>query len=75
MVKLPQIKGNSLASALKKEGWHVDHSRGSHVIMRHVDRPGTMIVIPIHKKPLKPGTLSNILKKAGLSPQEIKKLL
>jgi predicted RNA binding protein YcfA (HicA-like mRNA interferase family) len=43
--------------------------------MRHEDRPGDKIIIPVHGKPVKPGTLGNILKKAGLSAEEIKKLL
>jgi len=75
MSKLPQVKGDRLISALRKEGWYIDRTRGSHVIMRREDRPGTKIIIPIHGKPVKPGTLSNILKKAELSAEEIKRLL
>ncbi len=75
MSKLPQVKGDRLISALRKEGWHVDRTHGSHVIMRHEDKPGTKIIIPVHGKSVKPGTLSNILKKAELSAEEIKNLL
>ena len=75
MAKLPQIKGDRLVGALRKEGWHVDRTHGSHVIMRHEDRPGTKIIVPVHRKPVKPGTLSNILKKAELSVDDLKKLL
>ena len=75
MPKLPQIKGDRLINALRKEGWYVDRTHGSHVIMRHEDRPGTKIIVPVHGRPVKPGTLSNILKKAGLSAEEIKRLL
>ncbi len=75
MSKLPQVKGDRLVSALRKEGWFIDRTRGSHVIMRHEDRPGAKIIIPVHGKPVKPGTLSNILKKAGLSAEGIKRLL
>lgn len=75
MPKLPQVKGDKLVNALRKERWYVDRIRGSHIIMRHENKPGTKIVIPIHRKPIKPGTLSNILKKAGLSVEEIKELL
>jgi predicted RNA binding protein YcfA (HicA-like mRNA interferase family) len=75
MPKLPQVKGDRLISALRKEGWYVDRTRGSHVIMRHEDKPGTKIIIPVHGKPVKPGTLSNILKRAELSVEEIKRLL
>ncbi|MBI2304563.1 MAG: type II toxin-antitoxin system HicA family toxin [Chloroflexi bacterium] len=75
MAKLPQVKGDRLIGALKKEGWYIDRISGSHVIMRHEDKPGTKIIIPVHGKPVKPGTLNNILKKAELSVGEIKKLL
>jgi predicted RNA binding protein YcfA (HicA-like mRNA interferase family) len=75
MSKLPQVKGDRLVSALRKEGWYVDRTRGSHVIMRHEGKPGTKIIVPVHRKPVKPGTLSNILKKAELSAEEIKELL
>jgi predicted RNA binding protein YcfA (HicA-like mRNA interferase family) len=64
-----------LVNALKKEGWYVDRTHGSHVIMRHEDKPDTKIVIPIHEKAIKPGTLTNILKKAELSAEEMKRLL
>jgi len=75
MSKLPQVKGNRLVKALEKEGWYVDRARGGHVIMRHGDRPGAKVIIPVHGKPIKAGTLSNILKKAELSAEEIKELL
>ena len=75
MSKLPQVKGDRLISAPSKEGWYIDRTRGSHVIVRHEDKPGTKIIIPIHRKPVKPRTLSNILKKAELSAEEIKRLL
>ncbi|MFH1482953.1 MAG: type II toxin-antitoxin system HicA family toxin [Chloroflexota bacterium] len=75
MPRLPQIKGDRLVSVLKMDGWYVDRRRGSHVIMRHEGKPDARIVIPVHGKPVKPGTLGNILKKAGLSVEEVKKLL
>jgi predicted RNA binding protein YcfA (HicA-like mRNA interferase family) len=75
MPKLPQIKGDRLVNALSKRGWHVDRTRGSHVIMRHESKPETKIVIPVHRKPIKPGILSNILKRAELSVEEIKELI
>jgi predicted RNA binding protein YcfA (HicA-like mRNA interferase family) len=75
MPKLPQIKGDRLVNALSKRGWYVDRTRGSHVIMRHEGKPETKIVVPIHRKSLKPGVLSTILKRAELSVEEIKELL
>lgn len=75
MSKLPQIKGDRLVKALGKAGWYVDRTRGSHVIMRHPDKAGAKLVIPVHGKPLKPGTLRNILRRAELSAEDVKDLL
>lgn len=73
--KLPQVKGERLVLALNKQGWYIDRRHGSHVIMLHNTKPKTRIVIPIHGKPVKPGTLSNILKTAELSIEALKELL
>jgi predicted RNA binding protein YcfA (HicA-like mRNA interferase family) len=43
--------------------------------MRHEERPGAKLVIPIHSRPVTPGTLSNILKKAEISIDELRELL
>lgn len=75
MSKLPQVKGDRLVGALRKAGWYIDRTRGSHVILRHESKSDTKIIIPVHGKQVKAGTLSNILKKAGLSAEEIKRLL
>jgi predicted RNA binding protein YcfA (HicA-like mRNA interferase family) len=75
MAKLPQIKGNRLVGALRKRGWYVDRTSGSHVIMRNEQRPGIMVTVPTHGKPIKPGTLNNIVKQAELSIAELKELL
>ena len=75
MSKLPQVKGDRLVNALRKAGWYVDRTQGSHVIMRHDDRPGIKVIVPTHRSALPPGTLSNILKAAELTIEEIKELL
>ena len=75
MARLPHVKGDRLAKALQKQGWYIDRSRGSHAIMRNADRLGAKIVVPIHTSPIKPGTLSGILKKAEISGEELRDLL
>jgi predicted RNA binding protein YcfA (HicA-like mRNA interferase family) len=75
VAKLPQVKGNRLVKALQRKGWYIDRTRGSHTIMRSDDKPNIKIVVPIHTSPIKPGTLSNILKKAEISRQELEDLL
>ena len=75
MTRLPQVKGDRLIKALQKEGWYIDRTHGSHVIMRNDNKPGIKVVIPVHSKSIKPGILGNILKTAGLTIKEIKRLL
>jgi predicted RNA binding protein YcfA (HicA-like mRNA interferase family) len=75
VAKLPQVKGDRLVKALQKKGWYIDRTRGSHTIMRNDDKPNTKVVVPIHARPIKPGTLSNILKKAEISREELEGLL
>jgi len=75
MSVLPQVKAERLIGALAKEGWYVDRTHGSHVIMKHESKLVARVIIPVHGKPVKPGTLGNILKQAGLSVEEIRELL
>ena len=75
VAKLPQVRGDRLVKALQKRGWYIDRSRGSHTIMRNDDKPGTRIVVPIHTSPVKPGTLSSILRKAEVSKEQLEDLL
>lgn len=49
---------------LQDAGWVVDRINGSHHVLK---RDGQTLVVPVHgKRDLPPGTLSAILKKAGL---------
>jgi predicted RNA binding protein YcfA (HicA-like mRNA interferase family) len=75
VAKLPQVKGDRLVKVLQKKGWYIDRTRGSHTIMRNDDKPSIKIVVPIHTRPIKPGTISNILKKAEISREELEDLL
>lgn len=77
MSTLPQISGAELVKAMKRDGWDKVSQRGSHVKMcKHL--PGTIVkktvIVPMHKE-LKKGTLSGILKDAGLPVEQFKELL
>ena len=67
MPKLPRIKGKDCCKALAKLGFTEVRQRGSHVVMR---RGESGCVVPLHKE-LKAGTLSGLLKQAGVSTQEL----
>lgn len=73
--KLPAVSGKQVITALEKEGWYVKRVRGSHRVLRHPDIPDA-IPVPVHgSRPLKRGTLSSVLRTAGVSRDEFAQLL
>ena len=65
-----------MAKALRKASWELLRTKGSHVILGHKDFPQKLIVVPVHGgRSLTRGTLARILKEAGLSPEEFKRLV
>jgi predicted RNA binding protein YcfA (HicA-like mRNA interferase family) len=74
MAKLPAgISGQDLKKALQRAGFVLTRQRGSHMILRR-DEPRARVVVPDHK-PLRPGTLHQILKAAGLWVEDLLRLL
>jgi predicted RNA binding protein YcfA (HicA-like mRNA interferase family) len=67
------FSGRQLVKALRRTGFTVDHQRGSHIFLHHLER-NVSVVVPLHKE-LKKGTLHSILKKAGLSLDDLKKMV
>ena len=63
---LPHISGAEAIRALQKLGFVVARQKGSHVILR---RGSSGCVVPNHKE-IKLGTLSSVLKQAGVSADE-----
>lgn len=50
---------------LKKDGWKKVAQDGSHIHLKHPNKPGK-VTIPNHSGDLKKGTLNSIWKQAGL---------
>lgn len=75
--RLPRITGEELVKALQKVNFEIARRKGSHVQLRKfVEGRKVTFPVPVHKgKTLKPGTLRGILRKAGLSVEELEKLL
>jgi len=71
--RLPVVSGAQLVQALERVGWESVRQRGSHVRLKHPDR-SVPLVIPLHKE-LKRGTLSGILRDAGIDREELAELL
>lgn len=64
------IKPLALEKILVKYfGFRLDRQKGSHMIL--LDDTGHMVVIPLHDRKLKEGTLHSILNQAGLTKNDI----
>lgn len=72
MPKLPVLPGNQLVRILERHGYKVIRMRGSHVRLyppegSHLKK----VTVPLHKE-VKPGTLSNIMKDADLTLEDLR---
>lgn len=76
MPPVKRVSGRQLVRALERLGWRVDRIRGSHHIMRHLDRPGSTLAIPVHGNETLPiGTQLSIMKDAGVDVAEFNELV
>ena len=74
MSKLPVVSGRDAVKALRKLGYQVDHQTGSHVILRLETPPHRRVTVRAHPE-LAKGTLCAIIREAGLTVGEFRKLL
>lgn len=66
MPKLPHLSGSEIVRGLERLGFAQVRQRGSHVIMR---KGSTVCVVPLHRE-VKTGTLSGVLRQAGVTGEE-----
>jgi predicted RNA binding protein YcfA (HicA-like mRNA interferase family) len=70
----PTIKGKELLSALRRAGFAVIRTKGSHHFLRHTD--GRSTVVPVHAgEPIGVGLMPRILRDAKLTRDELQKFL
>ena len=72
--KLPVLKPKQMVKALLKIGFIKKRQKGSHLILWHPVTKG-LVPIPIHDSEIKKGTLKSIIKQAGLTKEDLLKLL
>ncbi len=72
---LPVLKPKRIVRALERAGFYIHHSSGSHVQMKHSDKPELRVTIPYHSIDVPPGTLNSIIRQSGLSREEFLRLL
>ncbi|MBI4137867.1 MAG: type II toxin-antitoxin system HicA family toxin [Candidatus Sungbacteria bacterium] len=70
MPKLPRLTPKKVISILKKHGFLLDHTTGSHFVFYH-SKTKRRVVVACHAKELPTGTLHSILKQAGIEPIEL----
>jgi len=73
MPRLPLISGSQAVKAFQRAGWRVDRQRGSHVVLLKAGHIASLSV-PQHKE-LAPGTLRSLLRVAGMTAEELVRLL
>ena len=66
MPKLPIVSGQDAVRALQRLGFEVTRQRGSHIVMR---RGSSGCVVPNHRE-IKVGTLSGVIRQAGISVED-----
>ena len=64
-MRMPVVSGKDMIKMLEKKHFKIKGKKGSHVIMVRGDPPGRLTV-PDHRE-IHRGTLSSILRQAGLS--------
>ncbi len=69
MSRIPIIKSREVVRIVKQCGFALDRQKGSHAIyLREKDH--RRVVIPMHNKDLKPGTLRGIITDLGITVEE-----
>lgn len=69
------VAGDKVVKAFSKAGWAAVRQRGSHVIMVKENSVVTLSV-PVHKgRPVKRGTLRDLIRDSGLTVEEFIELL
>ena len=67
MPELPVVSGSALIRALERLGFVRVRQKGGHVVLQRAERGR---VVPLHRE-LKRGTLSGILRQAGVDIAEV----
>ena len=74
MRRLPRgLSGNEVVRALERAGFYFKRQKGSHIVLRR-DDPFAQVVVPAHRS-IDTGTLAAILDGAGLTVEQLLKLL
>ncbi len=68
---MPSITRKNLLKFLEKREFYISRQSGSHIILRHPKDKSKRVTLPLHNNDLKPGTLSSILRQAGVDKKDL----
>ncbi|MBK1642837.1 hypothetical protein CKO12_13355 [Chromatium okenii] len=75
MSVMPSLPYDRLIRALQRDGWVVVRQKGNHILLqKHTTVETLKLTVPAHR-PIKRSTLSQILKQARLTTEELQCLL
>ena len=75
MPKLPRITAREAERAILKDGWYVSGGHGSHRQYSHPTKAGRVTIAHHGGQIIAPGTLSSIIRQAGLTVDQFRNLL
>jgi predicted RNA binding protein YcfA (HicA-like mRNA interferase family) len=73
--RLPVLTPTKVIRALQKAGFYIHRQTGSHIQLKHNDKPELRITVPYHSHDLPVTILHSIIKQAGLTVEEFRALL
>lgn len=74
MPKFPSLTPQKIIKVLEEKEFVLDRIKGSHHIY-YQPKTKRRVIVPLHKKDLPKGTMFEILKQAGISKEELRKIL
>ncbi len=71
MPRLKRLTAKQVLKILQNAGFRINHTKGSHVNLRHQTRTHLRVVVPYHGKVLAPKTIKSIIVQAELDTETI----
>ncbi len=73
--RLPPCTPRRVLRVLKRAGFFIHETTGSHHILKHPERHGLRVTVAYHNKDLKRKTLASIIEQTGMTIDEFLQLL
>jgi predicted RNA binding protein YcfA (HicA-like mRNA interferase family) len=74
MAKLKRVNADEMVRALRRAGFSVVRQEGSHATLRH-ESSGRSVTVPMHPGDMSVRLTHRILKQAGLTAEDLARLL